>query len=360
MNKLLVTGLALGKEIGLCDVCNFDFEWIVRYPSTFIWADKILVSQFIWDTAMRADWPSERPELAKSIKLIFTILKDTDIIDIVNPLEVINTDLKNNIEKEVEKDRILLADIFPEDIELGDEDKVPGQIFINGIEYCNPYLSTVYASLLLSRVWKAHSLFNESVFNFCKYKFGLSSYPKEAYPSINESFKTIFNAYIPNTPIFPEYVLVSKKLCGDCVKERGCKNSYLSEIEKNLKYILKWRDYDEVHYIKEIINDILIKREEGSGIITQKEILNEFQNRESIIRKKIKSIFPKVKRWANITMIISIPIAVTGVATGSNLITIAGSGLIGLSKLSKEIVDYLTNKYNWVGFLNKEVELYHD
>lgn len=36
MNKIFVTGLAIGNEIGTCDFCNFDFSWLITNPSTFM------------------------------------------------------------------------------------------------------------------------------------------------------------------------------------------------------------------------------------------------------------------------------------------------------------------------------------
>ena len=36
----MMTGLALGKDVGVCDACNTNVEWIMSYPSTLLWADK--------------------------------------------------------------------------------------------------------------------------------------------------------------------------------------------------------------------------------------------------------------------------------------------------------------------------------
>ena len=74
MNKLLVTGLALGKKFGTCQVCNFDFEWLLHYPSVLVWADKILVADTIWDTVSQGGYPGDSKELASSLQLIFDIL----------------------------------------------------------------------------------------------------------------------------------------------------------------------------------------------------------------------------------------------------------------------------------------------
>ena len=49
MNKVLVTGLALGFDSGLCSACNFDFDWLLNYSSILLWVDKIYIAQKIWD-----------------------------------------------------------------------------------------------------------------------------------------------------------------------------------------------------------------------------------------------------------------------------------------------------------------------
>ena len=53
MNKVMITGLALGLETKACQACNFDFEWLLRYPSVLVWADKIVVTKGIWDVKRR-------------------------------------------------------------------------------------------------------------------------------------------------------------------------------------------------------------------------------------------------------------------------------------------------------------------
>lgn len=34
MNKVLVTGLGIAREFGICDSCNLDFSWLANNPST--------------------------------------------------------------------------------------------------------------------------------------------------------------------------------------------------------------------------------------------------------------------------------------------------------------------------------------
>lgn len=360
MNKVLVTGLALGKEIGACDACNFDFDWLIRYPSVILWTDKILVADTIWNTVSHGRFPPKSKELAKSLQLIFDILRSEGIVEVVKPSEIISPDLKDDIYTGVYKDRDLLAKFFPDHVTLGDEDEVPGQMFIDGLEYCTPHLWTIYAGFVLAKAWNAHCLFNMRVFNYCRYKFGLTNFPKEGEPGGIESFQAVFEAYVPNRSIFPEYVYISKDMCFKCENERSCKDTYLSNVESNLKSILSWRDYDEIQQLKSVIDDIVHRRNKLGGLINPSDILHDFRNKQDKIRKRVKLIFPKLKRWANVTTMLSIPVAVAGVSTGHPLITVSAAGLAGLSQLAKELVDSLSSKYSWIGFVNKDAELHRE
>ena len=37
MNKVLITGLGVAKELGICEICNLNFSWLVNNPSTILW-----------------------------------------------------------------------------------------------------------------------------------------------------------------------------------------------------------------------------------------------------------------------------------------------------------------------------------
>jgi len=359
MNKVLVTGLAIGKESDVCQACNYDVDWLIRYPSVLIWADKIIVTTAIWDAIQSGYCPGEEryPELSKCILLILEIAKSEGIIEVINPTNIISPVVKDKIVNQVEKDRDQLAKLFPEQIALGDEEQVPGQIFIDGIEYCWPHIWTIYASLILARAWDAHCLFNEHDLIYCKYKFGLSSFLRETEIGRIEGFQTVFNAYVPNESVFPEYVTVNKELCGKCTKEQNCKDKYLLGLETNVKELLKWRDYDEIQQLKAITNQIVEKRAREGGVIEPADIRHDLQDQQNRLRRRLKLVFPKVRRWSNITTVLSIPIVLAGVATSSPLIAIVGGSIAGLSQATKQVIELLSNKYSWVGFVSKEINL---
>lgn len=230
-------------------------------------------------------------------------------------------------------------------------------MFLNGHEYCLPRVGTIYASLALARAWDAHCLFSTPVFNYCAHKFGLGGFPKTGEQGRIQAFQSVFEAYIPNESVFPEYVLFSEDQCPKCVNEEKCKGGYLSELEANLRKIISWRDYDEVYQLKAVVESIVDKRNKSGGVLDPTDVVRDFRHQEDKLRRKVKLTFPKVKRWANITTMLSIPVVVAGVASSSPLITVGGAALAGLSELTKELVDLLSSKYSWIGFMNKETEL---
>ncbi len=357
-NNLLVTGLALGKDFDTCQVCNFDLDWLILYPSVLVWADKLLIPEGIWHYVSSGYFPSKYPELSKCLKLIFDVARSEGIIDVINPKNIISQSVSDDIERQIEKDRVQLAKLFPDNITIGEEEKVPGQIFVGGTEYCSPHIWTIYASLVLAKAYNAHCLFDNDSLGFCKYKFGLSSYPSKADIGSIEAFHSIFEAYLPNDSIFPEYLTTSKELCVKCANENACKDSYLSKLEDNLNNLLTWRDYDEILQLKSVINDIVDKRNKSGGIIDANEIRNEFRQTQDKLRRRITLIFPKIRRWSNITTLLSIPIALAGAASGLPLLTITGGSLFGLSQAANKTTEYLSSKYSWTGFISKDVELH--
>lgn len=354
MNKILVTGIALGKDLNVCQACNYDIEWLIRYPSILLWVDKILITETIWDSISKSKLYSDRPELDKSIKLIFNTLEAEKLIEIVDPARILTPDVKDLILDEIENDRKILPSYFPDTIRFGDSDGVPGQIFIDDIEYCTPYLWSIYAALLLSKIWNAESIYPYQVMNFVKYKFGVDTLSKKGKPGKIQAYHDIFQAYLPNIPVLPEYVINREEQSSSCKQIEECKDTYLSKIEDHLNQIIQWRSYDEVQQIKEIIGNIISTKEQAGEILEPLDIFGQFINEQKKVQKRINFVFPKVERWANLTTILSIPVAITGLSTGNMAVASAGAGLASLSQISKEVIGYLKNKYNWLGFINSD------
>jgi hypothetical protein len=116
--------------------------------------------------------------------------------------------------------------------------------------------------------------------------------------------------------------------------------------------ILKWRNYDEIQQIKNVIEKIVAAKEKAGEIIDPNEIIAEFKDEQRKAQNRVNKTFPKVKRWANLSTILSIPVAITGLSSGIVPMTIAGATLAGVSKATKEAIDFMNSRYNWLAFIN--------
>ena len=70
------------------------------------------------------------------------------------------------------------------------------------------------------------------------------------------------------------------------------------------------------------------------------------------INKNINKIFPKIKRWTNITSVIATPFAISSALANNTKLAITGSVFAGASTIANELMKYYENKNKWVGFIN--------
>jgi hypothetical protein len=359
MNKVMVTGLAIGTEIGSCGACNFDLNWMVNDPSILLWADKIVFTPVMWNCIINEKLHSHREEFSKAIKFVFEKLNSEGVIEICKPKEVIDENMKKHIEGQVCKDMETLSTSFPSVISLnfGGKNKEgkrdPNTLKINDFDYCQPSLTAIYGSLMLSRLIEAQPLFNNRSFEFLKYRFGIDI--NNCQTNIN-TFNSIFSMAFPNEIIFPEIVLTNEKSCNTCGKINICRKDYLKYLDDKIDEIVKWRKYDEIFQIKTVINDIIADCNHADMELDYKDIIKKYREKENKANILIKSTFPKVKRFANIATLISLPFAVLGAATNDALITTSGLSVAALGLGSKEVLELLESKFRWIGFLKKKLE----
>lgn len=350
MNKVLVTGLGVGNDFGVCQSCNLDFTWILKNPSTLVWADKIIVTKNAWN-ANRIELKDERCNKGeKALDLVLEIMNDYDLIEIVEPKIMFKKEMNEIIYSQVEKDIKSMLTKFNKAIKKGDEG-VPDEIIIEDMGYCGPYIASLYSSIELAEACGANCLFNKRDYTFLKYKYGIfneSVIKGDKLDTMNE----IFTLYLPYQNLLPEYAKTSDEHCNSCKKISSCKDSYLKDLELNTKKLLEWRNYDEIARAKEELKKIIDNKYYLGEQVIPEEIKMEFEKEQYKINKNIKKIFPAIKRWTNITTVVATPLSILSAVTGNMPATVASSGLLGISKATEEYMKYYENKNNWVGFIN--------
>ena len=258
----------------------------------------------------------------------------------------------------VKNDVEALVSRFPEVAKKGDENKVPGQVFVQGAEYCAPYLYSVYASLLLAKTLDAQCLFDGRVLNYCNYKFGLGSRPVGVQDDRIESFHSVFQSFFPNEPLLPEYSIYQgddrdDKTCKTCRKEKMCSDSYLTETEKQVNRTLLMRGSEEVEASRNLIGRI-VKKNAGPRI-DPAEVKEEFLAECRRLARRNRKAFAKIKYWCSLSMILSVPLSVVGLSTQTPALLATGAATLGVATSLKHLMDSLQEKYRWTAYFNRQL-----
>ncbi|MGO8750582.1 MAG: hypothetical protein ACLQNE_31930 [Thermoguttaceae bacterium] len=354
MNKVLMSGLAVGKDVGVCASCNFDYSWVLAYPAMLVWSDGIILTPTIWAQLTSGAWPPNVPELARCLKIIFELAHDAHIVEVRDPSQVVTPDLATEIWKQAEADHGIISHAFPGRVSLDDRGLV-----VDGHDYCLPYVASLYSVLVLSAAWNAHCFLSDRALTYWKYRFGTASPQREASPHA-EGFQSVFDAYLPNEPLGTKYLecsLVHRDKLGVCEKRPECERNSLAEIEKNAATLLHWRDYDEVHQLRDVVERIVRQRESAGGALNPEEVTKDVRELERKLNRRMRLVFPKITRWADIVTMLSVPVTLASVETGSRALICSAASLGAIAQLGKIATSVLKSHYSWIGFNPKELKL---
>lgn len=339
MNKVFVTGTAVGNELELCEPCSLNFSWLIENPATLIWTDKIAITKKSLDLYLTKN----NNKMEKTIKLILEIIKSNNVLDIIE----INQDLKKGIEpyyeKSVDEFKELTTKLPIVNASVNNENIVE-EIKIKDYYYCLPYVASLYTQIGIANEIGANCLFSEKDYTYLE---NINKVDKA------RIYNEIFNVYFPNELIH-SYAYENEERCMECIKFNECKDNYLKEIEENTLQLLKWRDYDEIQMAKHEIDKIIKQKELLNESCKVEDIKKEFNEKQNKINKNIKKIFPKIRRWTNLATILSTPATIYSAVNANLQATIVSASIGGVSKAIDEGLKYYENKNNWVSFINKK------
>lgn len=348
MNKILVSGLAIGNEdeLDTCQACNYDLDWLFMNPSTLLWADKIILTPKIINHIKKSLYPGKSVDFGRAVNTIFEHLDKNNLIEIRKPSEIIDDNLKDAIYRQIEKDKYNLCINYPENVtaEKTSSEEQSGHINILGMEYCTPSLWTSYASLVLAKQWKA----NLFLPNYSRVYFEHIFLQQSRKVISNEkmtAFDDIFTSKLPEFELLP-FILLDKNSCNTCKSLNLCESDVFRKLEYNLSRAMEWRSYDEVQQLKIVLAKIT--KDIDTTNIDSKEIIDKYKGEELRIQKRLRSIFPKVERWSNMVTVLSAFVAIGGLTTGCPPLTIAGAVTAGISTITNKSMDILKSKYRWV------------
>jgi len=338
MNKVFITGTAVGNELGLCAPCTLDFSWLIKNPATLIWADKIVITEKSLDIYLTRN----NNKMDKTIKLILEIIKSNNVLDIIELNENFKKGVEPYYEKSVDEFEELTTKLPIINVSKNNENIVE-EIRIKNYYYCLPYVTSLYTQIGIANKIGANCLFSEKDYIYLE---NINKVDKA------RIYNEIFNVYFPNELVH-NYAYENEERCMECIKFNDCKDNYLKEIEKNTLQILKWRDYDEIQMARHEIDKIIKQKKLLKENCNVEEIKNEFNKKQNRINKNIKNVFPKIRRWTNLATILSTPATIYSAVNSDLQATIVSASIGGVSKVIDEGLKYYENKNSWVSFINK-------
>lgn len=349
-NSVLVTGLGVGYELGVCSACNSDFTWLIDNPSILIWADKIHITPKIWEVLNKIDEKNSKYKYNKAVKLIMQIAHDRGIVEIIDPKSIYDESYGDILYQQAKEDQHKLINLH-DHIKAGDAG-VPGEMYINDMHYCTPNIASMYASLAIAEHLDANCLFGKQEMSYLNHKFGLQ-FSNIANAQYNNAFSEVFSLVLPDQLVLHNYAFMSEGDCKKCKNEMECNDTYLKDIEDATMKMMKWREYDSIYQARNLIDNLATKK---GDIVTDndvKEVINMFDERVRLINRNINMRFPKIKRWTNIATMVSVPVALVTLATGNFELSMISGGITGASQVVDQAMKLYRNKTNWVGFINR-------
>lgn len=341
--KVLVTGLGLAHDFGICEPCGMNYSWLINNPSTLLWADKIVFPKKSFNAQLEENDNKE----SIAINLILEIAKDNNLIETFNVEDILHEGVTPDFDAEGQMDSKILLENFPDNITEGNYKEVPGEILIDGRPYCYAKIAAINASIFLSNELNANCLFDKYEYNFLKYKFSSPMTYNE------QLFSEVFSPVLPNEMILHNYAFTDEEHCRNCQKYEECQKTYLNSIEKAMINIVNLRNRDEILVAKNELQNLIDTKNDLTTLKDLEDLKKEYQEKQVKINKNIYKVFPKVKRWTNITSILATPFTVGAALCGEVGVAAAGAAaLVGITKISEEYMKYYENKNKWVGFIN--------
>lgn len=346
MNKVLITGLGVAKELGICEICNLNFSWLVNNPSTILWADQLYIPRVSYD----AQIANQESKSDKVIGMFLEMAEEHGIIKKLNLTDMYQEAVGDKIHQKMLADSQALLKAFPEIIRKGDKE-VPNEILIGDEGYCGAWMSSIYAGIKVAKDIDANCLFSKREHTFLKYLYGLDA-KRINDNSINNVYSEVFSLFMPEKLAVHSYAFTDEERCEQCVHFKQCKENYLTDTEKTLVKIFKWREYDELQQAKEEINKIISLKNDISSQKDIDDVIKEFKGRQDKINRNINKRFPKIERWTKMTTVLATPITIASAISGNIPLTIGGAVATGVAQATDNLLEIYKSKNNWVGFVN--------
>ena len=315
-----------------------NYVGLLDNPEVLLWADKICLPN--------KDYFSD-DIIGKECGLVFSILESYGLVKRYNERDIDFNEYDGLIEL-ANHDIQEIARIDKRSVISNDNDCDGSESFLEGHMYCAPMVASIYSALAVAGEINANCLFTKNEETFLKYKF--DTVGNNQLRTMNEVYRRVFDFNLPNESILHEYGTHSG--CKVCKRENICNDEYLIDVESKLIDVLNMRNYDEMVQLRNVIDDIIRNRDKLLQPYEPEDILMDLRKKQLEIRKDINLRFKKIKRFANIVTIASIPLGALGVYGDQPELVPVSAAIGGTAKITDELLKHYESKNNWVNFVD--------
>ena len=351
MKNIFQSGLAIGIPNGCCSCNNMNFSWLYDNPVNLLWVDKIIITQNMWDIIMdckcsTAIREGKETPFAKSTKLIYSILHDAGLVEII-PDNSINEATTNGIYNLISSDLELLGDMVKEDESL---------LRVGDYCHCIPSLWSLYASLYLSWRNDASFMLEEREISYLKQVLPLRMPQNSSNFSIggmSSVINEVLRMSLPKLELGHPYLSDSVEHCNLCARLSTCRESYLRDTEKQVFTLLNYRQRDEIHQLCILMDKICSEKFRIGYEINADDLIHEINIEKLRVQKKINNSFKKIEKWKNIVMTISAGMTLGAFFSHPLIAEIGAAGVLA-SEVTSNILAQKEKQYSWVNLFNEK------
>ncbi|MBQ6723782.1 MAG: hypothetical protein IJQ84_04625 [Paludibacteraceae bacterium] len=337
--SILLTGLALGNESGLCLCSNLHTEWLFTNPQDLLWVDNIVVTRRE-KVIIDAYEHSKRP-YDKAVWLIFQYLNQSKTINIIDDSIITESDVEH-IKQQVVDD---IGLICPEYL-TGEEHT----FLYKKHHYCQPALHALYAGICLSFKLGTTISMDSMESDYFRNLFALKYY-KKSKAGKNIFMGELLKSYLPEIELGHHFLYESShKQCKKCANKIDCKTNYLSQIEQQIKQIILYRERDEVRQLCETIDEVIDNDYSNATIKDIELYKKQIEEIAFAKQQKMRRTFREYNKWKPLVTCASVGLTVAGLA-GKTELGVAGVGLGIFEKLLSQYAESIQKKNSWVNLV---------
>lgn len=345
--NILITGLGLGTDLLEGSKSqNIDFDTLVLKPQVLLWADKVIITS---EATRYVNYCAEKKGKNLHHRLTEKVYACLDKNNMLDEKKFDIDEDKNNITKIEQKISIDLDTIKKSSILKTETSELPGGVKLGNYDYCFPRIFSFYRSAYFADKWNATIIADEEFTNY--FLAANNRYMSKVKTDVatHQALTTILSWKLP--PFHLKCLGVENK-CSSCKHKDVSISTNIDKLDKLLNEYLKYRNFDEIYQIREVVNGILYDYE--YGFLTVDEIVDKYKEAELSIKAKNAKIFKYADKISNFLFGASIAVPILGQiipTIGAYCDPITTGAMSGTaSKFVDKIKDAHRKKTNWVSF----------